>query len=105
MTELSPEASERLKAARDRYQSSLPLKSSALKVLRKSLDNPEFETMMDMRNQAHKIAGSAGLYGFEGLQRTAAALDQALRQTSQDDTNIRGLIDQLINELDRLCQQ
>lgn len=105
MSELSAEAAARLEAARDRYRNSLNDKHDALIVLRETFDSPDYEQMMDLRHQAHKIAGSAGLYGFESLRQSAATLDDTLRQTNPDAARIRSLLDNLIQELDALRQQ
>jgi len=68
----------RMEALRTRYAASLPDKRAALlaawQAWRASDDAPAY--LRELATQAHRLAGSAGSYGYDELGASASALDR-----------------------------
>lgn len=62
------------------YVESLPRKRARIEECWVRVQATDFSSaaMAELRTLAHRLAGSAGSYGFEALGETAAALDEAL---------------------------
>lgn len=83
--ELSAAAQAKLAARKERYIESLRAKRIELEQLAGPVLEGEHggRTLDALRESVHKIAGSAGLYGFADLQQSSAALDQALLESGR----------------------
>ncbi len=102
MTEFSEEARKRLEAQRLKYLESLNNKRAALSILEEDWNDGQIAVLVDIRHIAHKLAGSAGLYGFDSLAVASRRLDEELRLTSPTDKSVREALDGMIRELDEL---
>jgi HPt (histidine-containing phosphotransfer) domain-containing protein len=80
MVELSQQAQIRLQQMRDNYKQSLPAKKNELEAAWAVCMESEWteESVAALKSLAHKLGGSAGLYGFSELGEAARALDGAL---------------------------
>jgi HPt (histidine-containing phosphotransfer) domain-containing protein len=68
-------------ALRRRYVDSFPAKGAALEASIEALDvsgEVNAEALSALRQQAHKLAGSAGMYGFDDLGHLARELVHAI---------------------------
>ncbi len=80
MVELSPQAQIRLQQMRDNYKQSLPNKKAELEASWAACMQASWqgECVAELKGLAHKLGGSAGLYGFDELGKAARALDLGL---------------------------
>ena len=80
MLELSPQAQMRLQQMRDHYKQSLPDKKAELEASWATCREAAWqgESVAELKGLAHKLGGSAGLYGFDALGKAARALDLGL---------------------------
>lgn len=80
MVELSPQAQMRLQQMRDNYKQSLPHKKAELEASWATCRDGGWqgECVAELKALAHKLGGSAGLYGFDELGEAARALDMGL---------------------------
>lgn len=102
MTDLSEQARKRLEQQRIKYLEGLRDKTLALNILDQDWRDGQLDVLMDIRHVAHKLAGSAGLYGFDALSRVARKLDEELRLTSPSEKTVRVALDSVLEELQRL---
>ncbi len=65
-------------ALRRRYIDSFPAKSAALDEAAQGLSAGGVEALSALRLQAHKLAGSAGMYGFDDLGHLAREVVHAI---------------------------
>lgn len=65
-------------ALRRRYIDSFPGKSAALDAAIDALSAENTETLQALRLLAHKLAGSAGMYGFDDLGHLAREVVQSI---------------------------
>lgn len=80
MVELSQQAQMRLQQMRDNYKQSLPAKKAELEAAWAACMQADWEeeSVAALKTLAHKLGGSAGLYGFDDLGKAARALDLSL---------------------------
>lgn len=80
MVELSQQAQMRLQQMRDNYKQSLPAKKNELEAAWASCMASQWagDTVAELKSLAHKLGGSAGLYGFDALGEASRALDTGL---------------------------
>lgn len=80
MKDLSNLARERHAKLLRAYAASLPEKQARIEECWLQVQATDFSpgSMSRFRDLAHRLAGSAGSYGFEALGEAAAALDEAL---------------------------
>ena len=83
MVELSQQAQMRLQQMRDNYKQSLPAKKVELEDAWSACMKSSWQgsCVAELQGLAHKLGGSAGLYGFDGLGEAARALDSGLSAT------------------------
>ena len=97
---LSPQARGRLAAQERKYIDSFPEKGLRVESAWKQAENPA--TRRDgiecLRMEVHRLAGSAGSYGFEELGAVALKLDQLLAQDDSLDNRI-GQVSELVRQL------
>ncbi len=65
-------------ALRRRYIDSFPDKRAALEAASADLDNQGAESQQTLRQLAHKLAGSAGMYGFDDIGQLAREVVHAI---------------------------
>jgi HPt (histidine-containing phosphotransfer) domain-containing protein len=65
-------------ALRRRYIDSFPGKRAALEAAIGNLGNPDDEAAQVLRQLAHKLAGSAGMYGFDDIGHLAREVVHAI---------------------------
>lgn len=63
---------------RRRYLESFPAKAAALNLVLDTLSDGNPESIRQLRDLAHKLAGSAGMYGFEELGQQAREIVHAV---------------------------
>lgn len=80
MFELSPQAQVRLQQMRDNYRQALPLKKNELEASWAQCRKTGWSgaSVAELKSLAHKLAGSAGLFGLDDLGAAAKALDRGL---------------------------
>ncbi|MBS0203991.1 MAG: Hpt domain-containing protein [Planctomycetes bacterium] len=74
----------------------LPEKQTVLSQLAQSND---FESL---RREAHKLRGSAGGYGFQGLSDLAGKLEESCKNSVRDEAAILQSVDELLDYLGRV---
>ena len=69
-----------LEALRQEYAQDLPRRLSEIEALFTSVraGNPSPESLEQLQNQVHKLAGSGAVYGFDTLSEVARELDTLL---------------------------
>ncbi len=79
--DLSPQGRERLARLREKYRRSLDEKRSAIAAAHRAAVAADFapEALAEFRHLVHKLAGSAGTYGFDGIFQCADALEDTLK--------------------------
>lgn len=87
MTELSEQAQMRLQQMREVYKQSLPDK---LRDIERDWTDCKSTAWADgsvaeLKTKVHRLAGSAGLYGFDGLGLAARELDIQLADVAEAD--------------------
>jgi len=70
----------------------LAAKTSALEAL---VDRAAWD---DARRAAHKLRGSAGVYGFAAVAAAAAAVDDVLSRSASPDACARALVEEKLRE-------
>jgi HPt (histidine-containing phosphotransfer) domain-containing protein len=65
-------------ALRRRYVDSFPDKRAALEAASANVDNDGAEAQRVLRQLAHKLAGSAGMYGFDDIGQLAREVVHAI---------------------------
>jgi HPt (histidine-containing phosphotransfer) domain-containing protein len=65
-------------ALRRRYLDSFPDKRAALEAASANLVNHDAEAQQGLRQLAHKLAGSAGMYGFDDIGQLAREVVHAI---------------------------
>ncbi len=99
--ELSAAAQEKLAARKQHYVKSLGAKQSEIE----SLAAPVFagdlsaSALDPLREVVHKIAGSAGMYGFAELQSVAAKLDVALLNVASIEPPVANNLADMVTEV------
>ena len=85
MVELSQQAQMRLQQMRDNYKQSLSAKKNELEAAWAQCMQSGWEAnaVAKLQSLAHKLGGSAGLYGFNELGEASRALDGGLAGVSQ----------------------
>ncbi|GMU42309.1 MAG: Hpt domain-containing protein [Xanthomonadales bacterium] len=63
---------------RRRYLDSFPAKADAFKAVLDRLSDGNQESIRELRDLAHKLAGSAGMYGFDELGQQAREIVHAV---------------------------
>ncbi len=78
---LSPKARERLAHLRESYRRSLDDKRIAIDAAHRAAVTADFapEALAEFRHLIHKLAGSAGTYGFDDVFRCADTLEGTLK--------------------------
>lgn len=66
----------------ERYRQTLPEKLVALEELAGRLPGVDIEVVRELRLSAHRIAGSAGSYGYPDLGDAARRVEDAINDTS-----------------------
>jgi len=103
---LSEKALQLIAEQRRRYIESMPAKRKAiaqcLDQVNTATRNGETDLCDKLFQQVHRLAGSAGSYGFEKLGQAASVVDHYLIANSQETSNLRELQDMLQNLLDEI---
>jgi len=55
-----------------------------------------------IRKEAHKLRGSAGGYGFQGLSDLAGRLEDSCKNSTRDETMILRNLDELLDHLSKV---
>ena len=99
--ELSPAAQAKLASRKARYVTSLRDKHREIEQLAKPVVDgaTDAPTLDVLREAVHKLAGSAGLYGFGELQSAASELDLALLKAGNLSTPLTPRLSELIDDL------
>jgi len=99
--ELSAAAQEKLAARKQTYVSSLVVKQGTMSSLAEPVlaGDLSASALDPLRELVHKIAGSAGMYGFAQLQEAAAKLDFALLNVASVEPPIVKSLTQLIQDV------
>lgn len=86
MDKLSTAAQARYQALVERYLASLPAKRQRLMTLYRqwAAGGWQDDALGPLKLEVHRLAGSAGSYGLEGLGQRAARLDRDLGRAAQD---------------------
>jgi len=80
MADTSPSLQASLAAIREAYAASLPDKLAELATLYQALSaGGDLQSLQQLRAAAHKLAGSAGTFGYDELGNIARRLEHALR--------------------------
>lgn len=84
MVELSQQAQMRLQQMRDNYKQSLPAKKAEMELAWAECMQANWKgpCIAELKALAHKLGGSAGLYGFDDLGEASRSLDLALSGAS-----------------------
>ncbi|MDH5752034.1 MAG: Hpt domain-containing protein [Deltaproteobacteria bacterium] len=79
-----------LEELRIEYARELPGRLDEIERLWNRVDysTPDFQTITDVRNLVHKLAGSGSLYGFEGLSESAGELDSLLKRLDRSEIEL-----------------
>jgi len=77
---------------RRRYVESLPGKAAALAAALESIANGDSGGAKALRDQAHKLAGSAGMYGFDDIGHLAREIVHSVDDGSGDTALTHDLI-------------
>ncbi|MFO1495943.1 MAG: Hpt domain-containing protein [Lysobacterales bacterium] len=85
-------------ALRLRYLQSFPGKIDALQAVSATLTAEGAEARRQLRDLTHKLAGSAGMYGFDDLGLQARAVVHAIDATAAD-AEIQELLERLLKGL------
>lgn len=56
----------------------------------------------NLQKEAHKLKGSAGGYGFQGLSVLASQLEESCKFTTRDSAEILRIVDELLDYLARV---
>ena len=56
----------------------------------------------NLQREAHKLRGSAGGYGFQGVSNLAGELEDSCKNPRRDETSILRNLDELLDHLDRV---
>jgi len=90
----------------DLYISSFPKKISnfkaQLEMLLQQPDNPDLD---ELRFAAHKIAGSAGSYGFPEISDLARSIDRSIKKDKVSTPDLEVLTQALIDVLEKHVSQ
>lgn len=62
-------------------------------------DRNDFESI---RREAHKLKGSAGGYGFQGLTALASQLEESCKNAPRNEAAILQILDELLDHLQRV---
>lgn len=85
------------------YAELLPLFVDELPSMRRTL--LEFAKVCDFENvkrEAHKLRGTAGGYGYQGLSQLAGQLEDTCKTSARDSTAILQELDRLIGYIERV---
>lgn len=85
-------------ALRLRYVQSFPGKVEALQAASAALSAGNPDARKQLRDQAHKLAGSAGMYGFDDLGNQARAVVHAVDAAAAD-AEVQELLSRLLASL------
>ncbi|MGB5488914.1 MAG: Hpt domain-containing protein [Lysobacterales bacterium] len=107
LTILSEQAQKLIAEQRRRYIDSMPDKRRAIRQcmlqFNAALQNSEPDLCDKLFQQIHRLAGSAGSYGFESLGLAASVVDRYLTANSLQVANLpelTSLLQNLLNEID-----
>lgn len=106
MIELSSHAQGLINAQIDRYETKLPERRIELEMMwtRVIANSGRQDSVCELIRFLHRMAGSAGNFGFKRLGWAAGALEQALKsqqhQPDQISRDCQALLDQLLTEID-----
>ena len=106
LTILSKRAQELVAKQRRRYVESMPDKremiSQCLAQISEAMLSGETKLCEKLFQQVHRLAGSAGSYGFESLGQAALAMDRYLVTNPTGVSNLHELASMLQNLLDEI---
>ena len=84
------DADQGLRDARSRFIAGFTQRHAAMDALLAGFpSNHDHATLTSLREQAHKLAGLAGVLGFPTVSKHAATLEHTLLQTPEDIDNAR----------------
>jgi hypothetical protein len=107
---LSENAKALIEQQRQKYIKSLPAKRDRIAECwsRSRATGADAVDRQSLLLQIHRIAGSAGIYGFDGLARIAFETDQMLYSCNLEEAlpeKLCSLMDQIISEFNLVIQQ
>ena len=70
-----------------------------LNLLRSLAGTHDFD---NLQREAHKLRGSAGGYGFQGVSNLAGELEDSCKNPQRDETSILRNLDELLDHLERV---
>ena len=85
----------------DLYISSFPQKIAIFKAQLEILQQPDEPDLEELRFAAHKIAGSAGSYGFPEISDLARAIDSSIKKKKILAPDLEALTKSLIEVLEK----
>ncbi len=97
---MTPDELQRMQAG---YAKTLPEKIATLESLKSRLEaeTPDPEDLQHLQLRVHRLAGSASLYGYDELGRTAQSLDANLSNITSGQLP---LAKEVLTEVDSLAQ-
>ena len=109
---LSERAQKLIAEQRRLYVESMPVKKHSLMQcmaqVNAAIRSGKTEPCEDLPQQVHRLAGSAGSYGFNSLGQAARVVDRYLIANSQGSGNLSELasmLQKLLNEIDDIIQK
>ena len=109
---LSERAQKLVAEQRRLYIESMPVKKHAIKQclaqVNDATGNGKADLCENLFQQVHRLAGSAGSYGFESLGQAAAVLDRYMIANSPepgDLPELASMLQKLLDEIDKIIQK
>lgn len=109
---LSEKALQKIAAQRCRYIESMPVKRKAIAqcmaLVNQAVRDDKSELCDKLFQQVHRLAGSAGSYGFEQLGQAASVVDRYLTANSPrvaDLPELEGFLQKLLDEIDEVIRK
>ena len=110
--QLSEQAQKLIAKQRRNYIESMPDKREAIcqcmAQVRCAVQSAKVDLCETLFQQVHRLAGSAGSYGFESLGEAASVVDRYLIANSPSVTDLpelESLLQSLLNEIDDIIQK
>ena len=103
---LSEKAQKLIAEQRSRYVDSMPAKKKAIRQcmaqVRAAVRSGEPDLCADLFQQVHRLAGSAGSYGFDSLGQAASVVDRYLIEHAPEPGDLNELASMLQKMLDEI---
>jgi len=101
--QLSPEAQERLRQRAKAYRGAMGDKARLLReLLDQFADAPTASHRALLQREAHRLCGSAKLYGCDELHDAARACDEALKDEAESE-RVAQAVEAMLAEMERLA--